>query len=557
MVAFDFDWSDPLNLMLILFLILLGGLQTWLLRSSFEADSRRVKPRLKIALNLLLWLVIAGFVLQPVLKTNVPSGNILVAGKGVPSAEISRVSDRLHVRAVFSVRSFKVRNTDTLTLLGQDFEPSFFARLSQVLPPSARVKWVPYFGDNEIQSISWKGVVRKGQLQRVRGLITSGSSQWLKLKFGNQTLDSTRLEKGMESFVLGFPVFTERRTAVDLVLGDEEKETIQFFAQPLPPLVFQFILNNPDFESRNLATWLANRGHAVELSTDLSKNIRSKLTLNKAGSPDVIITDPKNASEPQVKKALANGKSILFINLTNPPAEVASINASLGTKLQVKKISNEEVLPVAGELTKLPFEFGKSNAYLTIPKFPVAVEKSTGKVAVSLLNETFPTLLNGDSVAYSTIWTSVLAEIHPAYQTNIEVNAPVYKGIETTFRFNNLVDNPKEVMIGGDTLHVHYSAINGLTASAGYIPSDTAWLSLSQDNEIAVADSTDFNGYYKSQLVENFVGRRLKLQTELGGMQKSADLQSHVVNESRIPDWVWFLTLIFCFTALWLEPKFD
>lgn len=557
MIAFDFDWSDPLNLVLILFLILLGGLQTWLLRSSFEVHSRRVKPRLKIVLNLLLWLVIAAFVLQPVLKTNVPSGNILVAGKDVPSAEISRVRDSLHVRAIFSVRNFKVRDTDTLTLLGQDFEPSFFARLSQVLPSSARVKWVPYFGDNEIQSISWKGIVRKGQLQRVRGLISSGSSQWLKLKFGNQTLDSTRLEKGTESFALSFPVFSETRTAVDLVLGDEKKEVIRFFAQPLPPLTFQFILNNPDFESRNLATWLANKGHAVELSTNLSKNIRSKLTLNKAGTPDVIITDPENASKPQVKKALANGKSILFINLTNPASDVSSINVSLGTKLQVKKISNEEAIPVSGELTKFPFEFGKANAYLTIPKFPVAVEKATGKVAVSLLNETFPTLLKGDSVAYSTIWTSVLAEIHPAYQTNIEVNAPIYKGIETMFRFNNLADNPQEVKIGGDTLHVNYSTINAQTARVGYIPSDTAWLPLSQDNEIAVADSTDFNDYYKSQLVENFVGKRLKLQTELGGMQKSADLHSHVVQESRIPDWVWFLALIFCFTALWLEPKFD
>lgn len=557
MIAFDFDWSDPLNLVLILFLVLLGGLQIWLLRSSFEADSRKAKPRFKIALNGLLWLVLAAFVLQPVLKTNVLSGNILVSGKDVPSGEISRVRDSLHVRAVFSERNFKVKNTDTLTLLGQDFEPSFFARLSQVLPLSASVKWVPYFGDNEIQSISWKGVVRKGQLQRVTGLVNSDDSKWIKLKFGNQTLDSTRLAKGTESFTLSFPVFTERRTAVDLVLGDEKKEVIRFFAQPLPLLTFQFILNNPDFESRNLATWLANRGHAVELSTDLSKNIRSKLTLNKAGTSDVIITDPENASKPQVKKALANGKSILFINLTNPASDVSSINVSLGTKLQVKKISNEEAIPVTGELTKLPFEFNKSNAYLTIPKLPVAVEKSTGKVAVSLLNETFPTLLNGDSLTYADIWTSVLAEIHPAYQTNIEVNAPLYKGIETTFRFNNLVDNPREVTIGGDTLHLNYSAINGQTARAGYVPSDAAWLSLSQDNEIVVADSTDFNSYYKSQFVENFVGRRLKLQSKLGEISKSTDLQSHVVNERRIPDWVWFLALIFCFTALWLEPKFN
>ena len=66
-----------------------------------------------------------------------------------------------------------------------------------------------------------------------------------------------------------------------------------------------------------------------------------------------------------------------------------------------------------GSLQNLPFDFSKSNAYLTLPKYPVAVEKTTGKVAVSFLNETFPTLLNGDSISYGNIWTSVIAAIHP------------------------------------------------------------------------------------------------------------------------------------------------
>jgi hypothetical protein len=556
MIVFDFDWSDPLNLVLILFLFLLGVLQTWWLQRNFRSN-RTERTGLKIGLNLLMWTVITAFVLQPVWRSHDLAGNSMVVGTDVPFKEIKRIQDSLQIRKVLDVANFKATNFDTLTLVGQGFDPSFFARLSQTLSQSIQVRWIPYFADNQIQSISWKGLLRRGQLQRVSGLMNAGESQWVKLKFGDQTLDSVRIDKGKQTFHLSFPVFTEKRTNIDLIFGDGKREIIQFFAQPLPPVNFEFLLNNPDFESRNLATWLADKGNGVVLSTDLSKNIQSRLTLNESGKTDVIITDPKNASHPRVKKAFSNGKSILFINLTNPPAEVSAINASLGTKLQVAKISNEDAVPVSGEMTKMPFAFAESNTYSLVSKWPVAVEKSVGKVAVSLLNETFPVLLMGDSITYANFWTSVLAEIHPAYQNNMEVDAPLYKGIETSFRLNNISENPKQLRLGNDTLHLNYSAINPQTGKAGYIPTEASWLGFHEDTEMAVTDSLTFKSYYKALLVKNFVKARLKLQSGGDGMSKLADRDKRILHESRVPDWVWFMTLIFCFSALWLEPKFS
>lgn len=557
MIAFDFNWSEPLNLVLILFLILLGSAQIWLLLRSFGPDLSRQTIGIRIVLNVLLWLIVAGFVLQPVFRGNVLSGKVIVVGKDVPSAITKRIQDSLHIREVFSESNLKGKSFDTLMLVGQDFSPAFFADLSQKITSSVVINRIPYFADDQIQSISWNGIIRKGQVQRITGLVNSADSQWVKVKFGNQTLDSTKLEKGLQSFDLSFPVFTEKRTKVDLYLGENRRETIQFFARPLPPLTFQFILDNPDFENRSLATWLGNRGNSVEVSTNLSKDIRSKLKLNKAGTADVIITNPQNASNIQVKKALAAGKSVLFINLTNGSSDVATINKALGTRFQVKKISNEEALPVVGELTKLPFDFAKSNAYLMVSKYPVAVEKTTGKVAISLLNETFPTLLNGDSISYGNIWTSVIASIHPAYQSNVEVNSPLYKGLRANLKFNNLVNNPVSMLLGGDTLHLNYSAINKQSAAADYIPSDSSWLTFSDDTELNVTDSLNFNDYYKSKIIDQFVKSRLQLQSELSDVVKVSDQTKQHLNESRIPDWLWFLMFVVCFSALWLEPKFN
>ncbi|WP_159473197.1 hypothetical protein [Dyadobacter sp. 3J3] len=557
MIAFDFNWSEPLNLVLILFLILLGSAQIWLLMRSSGPDLSHQKIGIRIFLNLLLWLIVAGFVLQPVFRSSILSGKVIVAGKDVPSAEIKKIQDSLQIREVFSESNLKGKSFDTLTLIGQDFSPSFFADLSQKITASVIINRIPYFADDQIQAISWNGIIRKGQVQRITGSVNSADSQWVKVKFGNQTLDSSRLEKGIQSFNLSFPVFTEKRTKVEMFLGEHQHETIQFFARPLPPLTFQFILDNPDFENRSLATWLGNRGNAVELSTNLSKDIRSKLTLNKAGIADVIITSPQNASNIQVKKALAGGKSILFINLTNGSTDVATINKALGTRFQINKISNEEGLPVIGELTKLPFDFASSNAYLTVPKYPVAIEKTTGKVAISLLNETFPTLLNGDSISYGNIWTSVIAAIHPAYESNVEVTSPLYRGFKTDLKFNNLINNPVSMILGVDTVHLNYSAINKQSADAGYIPSESSWLKLSDDSEINVTDSLDFNDNYKNKIVDQFVKTRLTLQSELSDVIKVSDQMSQHLNESRIPDWIWFLTFVLCFTALWLEPKFS
>lgn len=560
MIQFDFDWTEPINTILVVFVLLLGLLQLWLLYRSSQAGVTSGRLILRSVLNFLLWVILVAFVLQPVVINRAASAKALIVAEDVPSDEADRLGDSLKIGEVFSENNFKGAYFDTLILVGQDFDPAFFAKLSQSIAPTAVVTHISHATANDIQEISWAGVVRKGQKQKVSGILNSVDDQWIKLKFGSETLDSVWLTKGIRPFSLTFPVFTDKRTVVELVWGDSH-EKIDFFAAALPQLKFQFILDNPDFESRSLAAWLAKHGHAVELSTNLSKDIQSNLTINKGGAADIIITDPANALNGKVKKAVSDGKSVFFMNLSDPSADLSVINSALGTKFLAKKVSNAETVPVSGELTSFPFVFNPSNGYTTLMPYPIAIEKVVGKVGVSLLNETFPTMLNGDSLLYSKVWMSVLSELHPSYRGNLEVEAPLFKGVGAELVVNNLPGKPAYIKVADDTLSLHYSPINRSTSFARIEPLAAGWMPVNADSlasgmEIAVTDSLGFKTVRHNRLIENFVKSRSALREQIGEKLPLAAYGNKLTQESRLPDWIWFLLLIASFTALWLEPKF-
>jgi hypothetical protein len=47
--------------------------------------------------------------------------------------------------------------------------------------------------------------------------------------------------------------------------------------------------------------------------------------------------------------------------------------------------------------------------------YPVAIQKTATKIGLSLISETFPLKLSGDSAAYERIWTSILTQLQPAF----------------------------------------------------------------------------------------------------------------------------------------------
>ena len=561
MIHFNYDWSQTLNQLIVILAIALLAMQLWLIIFNDRSQFSRRKA-IRLVLNVLLWMAIAGFILQPYVKKDSTSVTGLIIGEDVSPTFEKEITDSLKTAEVISpdfqsLQDLESLNAlDTIVLVGQKFDSRLFPALI-LAENHPDIKWISHTGLNQIEDLNWKGIVRKGEMQTVRGDIESSENQLLKLVYGNQTLDSLQLNKGNNRFKLAFPVFSQGRTLATLQLDNKSIDTIRFFARPTAPLTFQFILNNPDFESRNLATWLGKNGHSVLYSTKLSTDIKSEQTINKAKEPDVIVTDSRNATNPLVKKAVTNGKSVLFINLNDPASEITTVNNALGAKLQIRKISNENAITLSPELTALPYQFVQSNHYQTFPKYPVAVVKKAGKIGVSLLNETFPMMLTGDSISYGKIWNSILAAVRPAMKSNIEIQAPVYQKLKATLRINNFTNSPRFLRMATDTLFLDYSAINERSASATFTPTQSGWISLadSSNTELFLEPEYETGNNYNSVKLKDFLSSYTSFQSKRFEAATRLDTDFDRGVKKRLSPWLWFGLVMICLVGVWVEGK--
>lgn len=557
MIQFDFDWNQPVNLAVIVVMAFLLGLLSWfLVFRNMELLPFFGRNIIRIGLNLVLWLSVLAFILQPFVTLRPDQSKAMYAAKNLPDDFFKRLSDSLGIARVINVEDLEERSFDTIVLAGQNFDGNFIKALmeSGELPA---LKWVPYFKKDVPYNLSWKGILRQGEIQQIRGNIESSGPRYLRVRYGGKTLDSLVLKPGHTQFKLSFPAFSLGRSAVELVLQKNTIDTIRFFTRPLERLTFQFILDYPDFESRNLATWLGKRGHAVKYTTTLSKEVKSDVTINSAKEPDVYVTDVAGISSAVIRKGLLNGKSVLLLNLTRPFEEISTINKTFGTKMQVRKISDKENLPVSGMLTALPFAFLPDNSGFSVRGYPVYVHKSGGNLGVSLLNETFPLLLNGDSVTYEQVWSPIIAAVRPVPKVNITSSAPVFRNIKADIEINDFPVNPKMIAVGNDTVYLNYSAINSQSAQGSFDPAESGWLPI-QDVpglEMYVASSDSGDDAFDLKATDTFVKKYNVLRSKRINEMSGDGKLSNVGTKQKLPAGVWLALILVCLSAVWIERK--
>ncbi|SOD80170.1 hypothetical protein [Spirosoma fluviale] len=543
------NWTEPITWFIALALLVLLVGQLWLISRNESLPVGR--KSLRLALNLLLWLVLVGYFLQFQWQRERSATHALLVGDEVPSAVARHIRDSLNLQDSFTSRNL-TDDYDSLTLIGQRFPVATLTQLSH-----SALHWIPYSEPNTVENLNWKGIVRQGEIQKVTGQIQTAEDAILRLKFGGRTLDSIALKAGENAFALQFPAFSRGRTQTELVLGRTTLDTVRFFTRPIEPLTVLFLLNSPDFESNTLAGWLGKQGHTVQVSTTLSKNISSNVSINQASKSigkttlDLIVTESANASNPTVRKAVAEGKAVLFINTINPETESRVINQALGTSWQVRKTSNEAVIPVGNGLAALPYRFAENLNQFPVAGYPIAVQRSTrgfaGRIGVSLLSETYPLSLSGDSVSYNRIWTAVLARLSSSEKPTIQVNAPVYNGLPQEVLVNNATASSRKLVIGQDTVTLAPSSINDRSVIGLSLFRQTGWQSVQDSLALFVNARTQTDPVSDRQTVSRFMLAHAEAQTMFAQTARSTT--------ARVPEWVWLVLFLGCLTALWLEPK--
>lgn len=546
--------TDPftiaITLALLVLLLVQGGL---ILRHKTLSSGRKA---LRAALNALLWLALVGFILQISWPADRPATHALITGKDVPSAYARLVQDSLHIQERFTAGTFKA-GYDSVTLVGQDFPGELLTRLSQ-----STVHWIPYDLPGLVYDLRWKGVVRQGEMQHVTGYIQSPGRQLLRIQFGRQTLDSLLLKPGSNAISLQFPAFGQGRMQTELVVDEELVDTVRFFTRPTTPLQVRFVLDNPDFESKTLAEWLGKHGHSVQVTTTLAKNVRSTTDINQSAAgpgskPDLVITNPTNAANALVRRAIADGKAALFINLSNPAADVAAINRALGTRWQVRRYANQETVPAGNGLTAHPYRFAYSPNQFAVAGYPVAMQQTAGQVGISLLNETFPLALSGDSTAYSRIWHAVMARLQSVEKNNLLLDAPVYSSLRGKVFVNNPVVVRSMLRVGSDTVQLTKSPLNQQSSVGTLLTKQTGWQPVQDSLAIWVEPIIKGNPAADRQVVSQFILAHAKYESirNATSIQKGERLPEKASPGKMVPGWTWLIIFLTCLTALWVEPK--
>ncbi len=543
------------------YLILYAGLgivlliQVWLLMQSKSLTKKRLWIRL--GLNLFVWLLVFLFVLQPEWKYTSDTNRILLTDTSVPAVYIQKVRDSLQIKESFNSKDFNrliaknphfIDHLGSIYLLGQNFTPQSISRLSQ-----KKLSWLPYYANNQLQDLQWKGIVRKGDIQEVNGKIALEEAKTLKLKYANQVLDSVQLQKGFNSFRLSFPAFSIGRAEALLSLNNEPLQAVHFYTQAPQTFNVLFILENPDFESKSLSEWLGKSNHRVEIITTIAKDAQSKVSINKTIQAkgfvaDIVITDPGNATHALVKKALAEGKSVLFMNCIQPEQDIKIINQALGTNWHIRKTSNDQSITISENLTALPYRIEESINQKTVGTYPIAIQKKGGKVGLSLLNETFPLKLSGDSLGYNKIWAGVFQQLNPPFENNISIESPVFTDTQTPIVLNNLSVLTNTLRIAGDTTRLVQSAINPLSYSANYTFRKTGWQAFQDSLQIFVEDKP--NALQQSTQIQETLLAHQNFEA-VSGPTSAQTLTT------TLPDWIWYALIVLGLAALWLEPKLN
>ncbi len=278
-----------------------------------------IKNRIpKAILNFALWLSIVILIFPLAWQMKESNKHIGIISENLPNLFLDKIKDSLKIDALISKKEFGQTHEATqndyekITLIGNNFSKEFLSNLV-----GKNLSYEPYLEPNFPLDLHWKAILRQNENQEILGKIEVKEDQILKVKFGNTTLDSIKLAKEKSKFKLSFPSFSIGETAVELFLNERPIQNITYYSRKSKPRKVLMLLENPDFESKTLADWLAKNGNTVEIVTELTKNTIQKIDLNidlTSKDFDILICSPKYAGNAITKTAISKNKEACFAN---------------------------------------------------------------------------------------------------------------------------------------------------------------------------------------------------------------------------------------------------
>ncbi|MFN3760343.1 MAG: hypothetical protein ACK4SF_14125 [Algoriphagus aquaeductus] len=525
------DFSPIVSLPLLwtlLILVLVIGLSSVFFYGKKGVSKNRLW--VKALLFLGFWTFLGLAILRPQVPNSKVSEPWLVYEKGLERSEVEFWKDSLGVEKAIEITDFE-QQSDQVILLGKQFSQVELYPLRDM-----EIDWVLPRGNGLIQDISWKGYLRKGELQRVSYSVFSTKPDQI-LKFGISKTDSLSLNSGWNQGILEFATSGQGRAEVPLLMGTDTLAIIRYFVGPSVPKKYQFQLGFPSMESRTLATWLRQKGENVSEQIQLSRETFLESNKN-SDSLQVRIIDPAQLSQKSVQDWVKVGKgNLMLIQVGDPSAVTQQLNRLFGTDFELEAAKTE----LENGLEAVPFSWKEKRGQQVSLEQRIAIQRVGGaQIGISLLESSYPLVLEGKKEAYEEIWGDIFGAMEPAEPRSKRLDAPVFQGLDTQIQLFDQDSLPEFWRVGEDTVWLKVNPINSFQAEGKWKASEEGWID----------SGTDFSvyGYGLDELPAVVTARHI---SDLGKNTKAVE----EAQSKPISPWIGLIGMLVFLGGMWVEPK--
>lgn len=530
---FPWFWT----LVFISFLLVIWAFQlVWTLKSQASGNRKAVKALLSGWLTL----VLVGFLLQPNLKSLMPNKAVAIDSGKTSKERLEFLKDSLKIDKVVPMDKYE-KERNPVFLIGQDFSLPFLHSLK-----GKTIHWIPELQTGALSFLEWKGIVRQGEIQQVSGRLHEIDSTKIELVLNGETVATKELGLSETTFQLEFTGKIAGNNELELLLGGERLGAIHFFVQDARPknVAFQFGFPNP--ESRFLTQYLAEKGEKVSFKTQVSQNLDVITGSGSQDSTHLVITEVSQIQKKEVKAALENGASLLVMNISDPSREIPMLNKLLETDFELESIGTEEQREIQRGLLAFPERFVSKMGQIDLLEGAIAVQHSgISKIGISLLESTFPLLLQGDSVGYNRIWDQILGALAGEEATNWNIPQPIFQNSLHRIALNEKNGPSEFAILGQDTVYLRPSLVNPMSASGVWQPSETGWIALNDSLEIYSYGAEEWAGLAQIKAISEVLKASVSSNIALG----------ETIQIKKIGGWAWLVLIMVAFGMVWIEPR--
>jgi hypothetical protein len=420
-----------------------------------------------------------------------------------------------------------------------------------------------------------------GQTVTVNGSANIAKRTTLLLKGPGQTEDSVTLKgSGLKPFSLSFQSRQAGLFQYSLVMRDslnnETFASLPIEIHPEEKLNILFVQKYPTAEVRYLKNFLAEKGHAITVRSQISKtnfhyefsnreSIRiDRLTTELLEKIDLIFLDSEslNGLSTSELKSLEQScreglGAIVLINSTDTKSKIPLLNASGKTYAQdtvrLNGTATSFVLPATpvsiaatSEITPI---IGSSNR--TLSGF---LNLGAGKVGFQLLHETYRLLLEGKENDYANLWS-------PLLKATTRLKSQRFK-IQIENSFPNYTDEPLTIsVIAANEEPILKYKTTTLPLQEDVIVDDywhtITWAGKAGWNQLETQDSTRLN--YFVAAADEWETLRVSNQHKQHQSRTtsySERTQRELTSITKpIPVLLFFIIFLLASSFLWLAPK--